>query len=75
MSKELHDELIFVGYTNGPQILYAADDTYGEQGAFFKTSEDNCIIPLYMLRTHEHRLSTTSSGEVDLYRVTEAQNK
>ncbi len=56
--KEVQDELIFVGYTNGAQVLYANKERYGGQGAFFKTSEHECYIPLYMLRKHAHRLKS-----------------
>lgn len=73
MSKELHDDLIFVGYTNGAQVLYANDKGFGGEGAFYKTKEHNCVIPLYMLKTHWHRLQSTTEGEVTLERVKEAQ--
>lgn len=74
MSKELQDDLIFVGYTNGAQVLYANDSNFGSQGAFFKTSDHNSIIPLYMLKTHAHRLETTTEREVTLERIKAAQD-
>lgn len=74
MTKELHDELVFVGYTNGVQILYASDNEFGGEGVFYKTTEHNCVIPLYMLKTHWHRLLSTSGGEVTLERIIAAQN-
>ena len=74
MSKELNDELIFVGYTNGNQVLYANVEKFGGQGAFYKTTEHDCYIPLYMLKKHVHRLESTSDGEVTLGRVRAAQD-
>ena len=65
MSENIHEELIFVGYTNGMQILYANQAKEG-QGAFYKDTECNCMIPLYMLKTHWHRIESTSNGEVTL---------
>lgn len=67
------DSLIFVGYTNGAQILYASDSKQEGEGAFYKDTEHNCCIPLYMLKTHEHRLETTTNGSVTLERIKEAQ--
>lgn len=49
---EKNQELFFVGYTNGAQVLYASED----EGSFYSNTEDECFIPLYMLNTHEHRL-------------------
>lgn len=65
---EYHDQLIFVGYTNGRQIYYAASL---ENGAFYPDTEENCMIPLYMLKTHWHRLESTSDGEVTLEMIKE----
>lgn len=55
-TEELHDKLVFVGYTNGAQILYANDEKQGGEGAFYKTTDHDCWIPLYMLKTHTHRI-------------------
>lgn len=44
--------LIHVGYTNPHQIKYAKKDS----GAFYPDIENECHIPLYMLKNHEHRL-------------------
>lgn len=68
-----HDKLIFVGYTNGSQILYANDRSHGGEGLFFKDFDNDCMIPLYMLSTHYHRLETTSFGEVTLERLRKVQ--
>jgi hypothetical protein len=57
---QAHEELTFVGYTNGAQILYANDKSFGGEGALYKTSEHDCCIPLYMLKTHHHRLESTT---------------
>ena len=72
MSKDLHDELIFVGYTNGAQVL-CATEPHGGEGLFYSNTENGCYIPLYMLKTHAHRLKNTTNGEVTLYRVLENQ--
>lgn len=62
---EASDELIFVGYTNGYQILYASES----EGLFYNNTENECYIPLYMLRVHEHRLQNTTEGNVTLDKV------
>jgi hypothetical protein len=49
-------ELIHVGFTNGYQVKYAKD----EEGAFYPDTSGDCYIPLYMLKSHEHRIETTS---------------
>ena len=61
-TEELHDKLVFVGYTNGAQILYANDENQGGEGSFYKTTDHDCWIPLYMLKTHVHRLETGFAG-------------
>ena len=73
MTKDLHDEIVFVGYTNGAQILYASDVNEGGEGAFYRDTENDCCIPLYMLKTHWHRLESTTDGAVTLERIREAQ--
>jgi hypothetical protein len=57
-------KLRFVGYTNGVQLLYAAKESNGGEGVFYSTTDQNCIIPLYMLKIHDHRIETTTEGEV-----------
>jgi chromosome segregation ATPase len=59
--KELEEELatkelLHVGFTNGSQIKYAKV----EEGSFYPNTDGNCYIPLYMLKSHEHRIETTS---------------
>ena len=46
------DELVHVGYTNPYQIKYAKD----EEGSFYPDTDNECYIPLYMLKKHKHRL-------------------
>ena len=75
MSKNIHDELIFVGYTNGMQVIYANDSNHGGEGSFYKDTECGCLIPLYMLKSHWHRLQSTSNGEVTLEKLIDAQKK
>ena len=40
--KTMQDELIFVGYTNGNQILYATEINGGE-GSFYADTDNNQI--------------------------------
>ena len=57
LEKELaNKELLHVGFTNGTQVKYAKD----EEGAFYPDTDGDCYIPLYMLKSHEHRVETTS---------------
>ena len=72
MARPDQKELVFVGYTNGLQILYATKGEGGE-GAFYADTDNGCYIPLYMLRTHWHRLESTTGGEVTLERIKAAQ--
>lgn len=51
-SMTAQEDLFFVGYTNGAQVLFASE----EEGSFYSNTENECFIPLYMLKTHEHRL-------------------
>ena len=55
-------KLSFVGYTNGNQIGFAMEDN-GE-GALYHDTKNECYIPLYMLKTHLHRIESTSNGSV-----------
>ena len=54
-------ELIHVGFTNKYQVTYAAE----EEGAFYNDSENECNIPLYMLKTHEHRATISGANSDD----------
>lgn len=71
MTEELHDELIFVGYTNGYQILYGVDSP----GSFYPDTDNGTIIPLYMLKTHAHRIQSTTNMTVSLEAIKEVRNK
>lgn len=51
-------DLSFVGFTNGDQISYAKE-TDGE-GCFYSSSDNDCVVPLYMLKIHTHRLGGNS---------------
>ena len=51
-----NNELVHVGFTNGDQITYAKT----EEGSFYPDTSGSCYIPLYMLKSHEHRIETTS---------------
>ena len=65
---ELYEDLIFVGYTNGYQILYATESEGGE-GSFYSDTSNECWIPLYMLKRHANRLETTAGMNVTLGRI------
>lgn len=67
----MSDELILVGYTNGYQIFYSAE----EQGSFYSDTDGGCLIPLYMLAVHAHRISTTTNGNVTLDEVQQVRRK
>ena len=57
LEKEFSNKkLSHVGFTNGDQVKYAKV----EEGAFYPDTSGNCYIPLYMLKSHEHRIETTS---------------
>ncbi len=68
------EDRIFVGFTNGAQILYANDSCVGE-GAFYSDTDNDCYIPLYMLKRHVYRLQSTSFGEVTLDRIKSLQSE
>ena len=68
----MQDKLIFVGYTNGNQILYATGINGGE-GSFYADTDNDCYIPLYMLKSHAHRLQSTSNMSVTLDKLKKAQ--
>ena len=61
----MSDELIFVGYTNGHQVAYAKES----EGVFYPDTDNECYIPLYMLKTHAHRIESTSGGQVTFEQV------
>lgn len=69
-TKEKTEALIFVGYTNGYQILYAAEE---EGGTFHPDADGDCYIPLYMMKRHAHRLETTSDMSVTLEKLKAAR--
>lgn len=56
-----YENLRHVGYTNGYQLYYNKSE---ESGLFYPDTDGNCIIPLYMLKTHDHRIEITTDGEV-----------
>ncbi|MEM7419916.1 MAG: hypothetical protein AAF364_09320 [Pseudomonadota bacterium] len=57
LEKELaNKELLHVGFTNGDQIKNGVV----EEGSFYRDTKGCCYIPLYMLKSHEHRIETTS---------------
>jgi hypothetical protein len=57
LKKELaNKELLHVGFTNGDQIK----NCVVEEGSFYPDTKGCCYIPLYMLKSHDHRIETTS---------------
>lgn len=72
MGNATQEDKIFVGYTNGYQILYANEVGEGE-GAFYSNTDNESWIPLYMLARHAHRLESTTNGEVTLDKVMAAR--
>ena len=61
-SEHKKEGLCFIGFTNGTQISYAMESD-GE-GVFYNDSKNECYIPVYMLKSHLHRIETTSGGAV-----------
>lgn len=51
---------VFVGYTNGANIKLLNSTGYG---AMYSDTKQNCYIPLYMLKIHEHRIQLTGGDE------------
>jgi len=51
MSNEDMSGLIHVGFTNKYQLDYANE----AEGAFYADSDNECYIPLYMLKAHSMR--------------------
>jgi len=51
-----HQELVFIGYTNGAQIYHSAVYEDEASGIFFPDTYGETVIPLYMLKCHEHRM-------------------
>lgn len=56
-------DICFVGFTNGYQLSHATEREGGE-GAFYSDSSNDCYIPLYILKSHLHRVETTTDGNV-----------
>ena len=57
----LNNETFHVGFTNGANLKLLHEIGYG---AMYSDTKQNCYIPIYMLRSHLHRLETTSNGSV-----------
>lgn len=58
-----NSDICHIGFTNGNQIYYASESQDGE-GAFYCDTKNECYIPIYMLKSHLHRVETTSKGIV-----------
>ena len=58
---DIHDELVFVGYTSGANIKLLHETDYG---AMYSDTKVNCYIPLYMLKSHLHRIETTGGDKI-----------
>lgn len=57
----LNDEACHVGFTNGANLKLLHETGYG---AIYSDTKQDCYIPIYMLRSHLHRVETTSNGGV-----------
>ncbi|MGL4893776.1 MAG: hypothetical protein ACRC47_02880 [Shewanella sp.] len=53
---DTNQELKFVGFTSGANINLLNGTGYG---AMYSDTKQNCYIPLYMLKQHEHRVELT----------------
>jgi hypothetical protein len=53
-------ELDFIGYTNGANIALLSGTGYG---AMYSDTDQNCYIPLYMLKRHAHRVELTGGNK------------
>lgn len=51
----------FIGFTNGANLKLLHETGYG---AVYSDTKQECFIPLYMLKSHLHRIETTSGGKV-----------
>lgn len=63
---ETHNHITLIGYTNGAQIRYAKSESHGGQGSFYIDQDNNCTIPVYMLKTHHFRIETSTNGMVTI---------
>ena len=72
MNDKIKSDLIFVGYTNGYQILNAKPENGGEGSIYSDTAGDS-YIPIYMLRSHAHRIETTSDMNITLDMIEEKE--
>lgn len=59
--REKAEGLCFIGYTNGANLKLLNGTGFG---AVYSDTKQNCYIPLYMLKSHLHRVETTSDGGV-----------
>ena len=57
--QKTEQELCFIGYTNGSNIKLLNGTGYG---AMYSDTSQNCYIPLYMLKQHNHRIELTYEG-------------
>ena len=51
-----------VGYTNGANIRLLNETGYG---AMYSDTKENCIIPIYMLKTHKFRIELTGGDKLE----------
>lgn len=60
---EYQDKLIHVGFTNGANLKLLDGTGYG---AMYSDTKQNCYIPVYMLKAHEHRIELTGGDATDI---------
>ena len=57
----VNDETCHVGFTNGANLKLLHETGFG---AMYSDTKQECYIPIYMLKSHLHRVETTSNGSV-----------
>ena len=67
-----HQGLFFIGYTNPCQLVHVCDDVE-PSGSFYPNTDEDTLIPLYMLKCHENRLLNLTDGDLSLEKLRELQ--
>ena len=64
----MEPDYIHVGYTNGANIKLLHETDYG---AMYSNTDQNCYIPLYMHRSHLHRVELTGGDNDTMIKLSE----
>jgi hypothetical protein len=70
-TSNIKGEYLHVGFTNGANIKLLQETDYG---AMYSNTNQNCYIPLYMLKDHLHRIETTG-GDLEVLSKVNGQEK